>query len=260
MHTIGVFNRHVLDYIPIREERLAKEAAEREKLLKQAKTASAFSGVGIFAAVVFFVVTGIIAYLQLPDPEPTQFAALMTGFPHTFEVPRPEPVELAVAGSILDPKGTEEAQRKAWEEFRRKNRPPAPKKRKRRKRSRKPKAGSASSKAGEDDDFDDFTTDLGNAEEGDLPDLDDQEIFDIVYGDRTMRKITTCIDAENSRTGRYPSSFKVKFWIKPTGSLAKLRTSSGGELDTCLKGAFGSIRFRPFGGGAKKVEVPFNFR
>jgi len=185
----------------------------------------------------------------------------MTGFPPTSEVPRPDPVEVAGAGSILDPEGTEEAQRKAWEEFRRKTRPAAPKKRKRRrKRPRKAKTGSASSKAGEEDDFDDFTTDLGNAAEGDLPDLDDQEIFDIVYGDRTMRKITTCLDAEKGRKGSYPSSFKVKFWIKPTGSLAKMRTNQQGEFDTCLKGAFGSIRFRPFGGGAKKVEVPFNMR
>ena len=267
LSAIGMFHDAVLEHIPKREERLAREAAERERRLQQVKSASKFSGVGASVGGVIFVIITVIGILSLPDPVPTEFKDSIIAFPQTFALPRVEAVEVNLGDAkmegLMDPNLSEEKKREARKAFRDKllaklAAEEKARKKKRRKRSGKKRRkrrskSSASAGGGFDNGEDDVETLNMNS---DAEPLGDYEIYEEVYSNRVMGKVERCV----GKHGSGAKSVTVSFTIRPSGRLDRLRVdgSGSGAYNNCVKNVFRSLSFREFGGSSKKAKVPFD--
>jgi hypothetical protein len=263
---IPEFRDAAIAYRPIRDEKRAKEAADRERRAKQVKATAgggAFIGAGIAA---FFGISAIIVYINLPDPEPIEYAKAITPFKHSLPLTRSEEVKIDLDESklkgLLDPNASEEERQRRLAAFREehakqlaKDKPAAPKGPRRTGGRPKPRSGGGGGGGGDDDEY------ISSMNmESDADSLDDSEIFNVIYGSRVMGKLTGCIERYASQA----SSFNVDFWIRASnGSLARLKVKSrkgGQDFENCVHDVFqSSVSFREFGGSDKRVNAPYSF-
>ncbi|MDX9723128.1 MAG: protein kinase [Myxococcota bacterium] len=248
------FRQEVIAYLPLREERRRREAAERERKIEQVKKGGIVSGAGIAIGAGVVIVLSVIAYLQLPDPVPIEFEKAIATFPHTFEVPKIEEVQLkvddAVAKAIFNPAASEaerEAALQAWVAEHQKKFASKPK------RSKRPKPGTpgATGAAGEEI----YEMSFGDGDT-DLTPLEDWEVEEELYSAKSLRKQTECM---MQHVGSRKKKVLVSFEIMQSGQVRNVSTNGGGELDSCLRSAFTILRFRAFGGTIKKVNYPLEW-
>ena len=252
------FRDEVLEYVPIRNERMAKEQAERERKIEQVKTAGKFSGAGLVIGALVIIGLSVFAYLQLPDPIPFEFGGAITTFPHAFTAPEVKEVALkldnAMAMAVFDPeksKAEREAALTAWAEEHQK-RIAAKRKKRRGHRKSRPAAGSNAG-AAQGDDVQTISFAVGEDGEA-LEPLDDWEVEEQLYSSSSLRRQAECFE----KAGR-ASKVTVHFTIAQSGQVRSVSTTASGTLDQCLKRVFQRLRFRQFGGTIKKVTYPIEF-
>jgi serine/threonine protein kinase len=262
---IPEFSDAVIAYLPNRDEKRAKEAAERERRAKQVKAAA--GGGGLIGAGIgaFFGISAIIFYLNLPDPEPIEFGKAIVYFKHSLPLTRSEEVKIDLdqdkLKGLLDPNASEEERQRRLNAMREEQRKKLAKDKPAKKgprRSGRPKPRPAGGGASGAEDEGEYVSSMNF--ESDAESLDDTEIFDVIYGNRIMGKLTGCIERYSSQA----SSFTVDFWIRASnGSLGRLKVKSrkgGQDFENCIYDVYqSSVSFREFGGSDKRVNVPYNF-
>ena len=243
--TIPEFQKEVEEYLPLRAKNheIRMQAEKKKKNTKiAAGTGVAFVIVGVVAA--FFIGT-IIYFNSLEPPKALAWDVALPVFDKKFELPKTEEFTLNVdesqAKALFDPDASEaeiEAALRAWEaehrkKFAGKRRP----------------VGAKKGLPGEEIETLVFTGEDGQ----ELEPLLDWEIEEQCMSPRMMRKVQECY--RTSAGGRHVS-MKVNFTINQNGTLRNLSTTTSGPLNDCIISAFSSLKFRPYGGTAKKVSIP----
>ncbi len=252
------FREAVLNYLPVRNERRAREAAERERKIENVKTGAKVSVLGLVLGAGAIIALSVIAYLQLPDPIPMDFAPAIAAFPHTFEVPKVEEVNLNVdakqAMALFDPKASDaerEAALRAWEAEHTKR---IASKRKGRPAGRP--GGRPGARPGDDDFSDIQEITFGDEDGNEVEPLFDWEVEEQLYSARSLRRQSECF---LQYAGGRRQKVTVDFVIVQTGQVRRVTTTASGDLDECLRAAFSTLRFRSFGGTIKRVSYPMDF-
>jgi hypothetical protein len=244
------FKEFVEDYIPVREERRAREAERRAEVQRKVKRAGA---AGIISAIVGLLgIVGLyIYYLEFvrPQPEAIPYASLFARLPSTFEAPDQTYIRIAadedLIASLLDFEAEAEEP------------PPA---RRRHHRSSTPEDSGDS--VDEEDEWAGDVIDFTGSGGGNRRLTTDQ--INQTIG-RHAREIRWCLGQERVDNPYFTSlgTLTIRFRVRSNGRPVSVDMASGrytDELRSCLVGVFRDMRFPEFDGLSMPVSFPIYIR
>lgn len=249
---IDVFKKEVKAYIPKREARLKKEAAQRAKLERQVKQAG--KGTLMVAIFAMFVIGGaqLFYVLTRPEPLPLPMGNAFAQMNYKFLPPPKEFTAVAVDADILknifNPKSSDAEIARVLTKRRKGQKGKAGK-------SRKGKKGNARTKGEEDDGTGPVEVDMSEGN-GSEHILDDVEINNIILS--KFGGLRSCVMKE-LKVNRKFSGATIKFFIRPSGTVGGVKVTGkykGSTVGGCLKSKFRRMKFPEHGGFNRGVTYP----
>lgn len=239
------FREAALEYIPVREERLRREAEARAELTRKAKK-------GGVAGLVVLIIGGIATLIGMaifwhyqPDPMPLPVSEAFAAMTYEFAPPPTEFQAVALDQSLLESifnpaAGQEEVARQAA----------------RARRTRPAASGGAAAPSGSGEE-EVAVVDMGAAG-GSTHHLTPQEINQVIMSD--LPAIRECVmrEVNNDRSFR---GVEVQFFIRPSGTTGGVTLKETRYLDRpvgqCLVDRFRALRFPEHGAiGNRGVTFP----
>ncbi len=247
---IDVFKKEVKVYIPKREARLKKEAAQRAKLERQVKQAG--KGTLIVAIFAMFLIGGAQLFYVLTRPEPMALP-MQNAFAemnYNFLPPPKEFTAVAVDSDVLknlfNPKASDADIARVLKKSRKKGQ---------KLRSKgNPKKGNR--KAEEDDENPNVVEVDMSAGNGSEHILDDVEINNIILS--KFGGLRSCVMKE-LKVNRKFTGATIKFFIRPSGTVGGVKVRGkykGSTVGGCLKSKFRRMKFPEHGGFNRGVTYP----
>lgn len=244
LEDVDVFRADVLAYIPIREERLRREAAARAELQRKVKK-------GGVAALIMGIVGGVVVllamgwfWLQQPAPEPLPLDRAFASKDYQFSPPPTEfqqvEVDSDVMESIFNPNASEEEVARQVARVR---------------RQAAPSPGAPAGRQAEEEEV--YVVDMGS-DAGSTHHLTDREINAVIMADFAAMRECIMLEVRQNRSFR---GVTVRFFIRPSGTTGGVglreREFESRPVGQCLIQRFQFLQFPEHGAiNNRGVEFP----
>jgi hypothetical protein len=109
-------------------------------------------------------------------------------------------------------------------------------------------------------------TEAETSQEGKIASMDgisNEEITQIVYAKSNLSRLFGCVRQEIKRNPDIESPVTMSFTVNNDGRVGEVRMDNfnldGGALHECFRQRLSQLKFRPYAGERRNIEIPFNF-